>query len=84
VTRRSGMVTFSVLGYNLARIKAEKRLFMITDGIPPAKLETMGFNQPASLQAGVDELLHLYGSQAQAAVFPQGSSTIPVLQEEST
>ncbi len=84
VTRRSSKVTFSVLGYALARIKAEKRLYMVTDGIPPAELEAMGFSQPASLQAGVDELLRQYGPQAQAAVFPQGSATIPVLQEEST
>ena len=84
VTRRSGKVTFSVLGYNLARIKAEKHLYMVTNGIPPAGLEAMGFGQPASLQAGVEELLHQYGPQAQAAVFPQGSATIPVLQKEST
>jgi nickel-dependent lactate racemase len=84
VTRRSGKVTFSVLGYTLARIKADKRLYIVTNGIPPAELEAMGFSQPVSLQAGVDELLRQYGPQAQAAVFPQGSATIPVLQEESS
>jgi nickel-dependent lactate racemase len=77
VVRRNGKVTFSVLGYCLARIKAEKRLHIVTEGIPDAELEAMGFHHPASLQAGVDALLREYGPQARVAVFPMGSSTIP-------
>jgi nickel-dependent lactate racemase len=75
--RRNGKVTFSVLGYCLARIKAEKRLYIVTEGIPDADLKAMGFRHPTSLQAGVDTLLRQYGPQARAAVFPMGSSTIP-------
>lgn len=77
VVRRNGKVTFSVLGYCLARIKAEKRLYAVTEGIPDAELGAMGFHRPASLQAGVDALLAEYGPQARVAVFPMGSSTIP-------
>jgi nickel-dependent lactate racemase len=79
VTRRTGMVTFSVLGYALSRIKADKRLSIVTEGISPAELEAMGFSYTATLQAGVDTLLKEYGPQARIAVFPQGSTTIPVL-----
>jgi len=77
VVRRSGKVTFSVLGYCLARIKAEKRLYIVTEGIRDVELEAMGLHHPASLQAGVDALLREYGPQARVAVFPMGSSTIP-------
>jgi nickel-dependent lactate racemase len=77
VVRRNGKVTFSVLGYNLARIKAEKKLSIVTEGIPNADLEAMGFHRPASLQIGVDALLRKYGPQVRVAVFPMGSSTIP-------
>jgi len=79
VVRRNGKVTFSVLGYCLARIKAEKRLHVVTETVPDAELEAMGFHHPPSLQAGVDALLREYGSQARVAVFPMGSSTIPVV-----
>jgi len=79
VVRRNGLVTFSVLGYCLARIKAEKKLYIVTEGIPDAALEAMGFHRLASLQAGVDVLLEEHGPQAQVAVFPMGSSTIPVV-----
>jgi nickel-dependent lactate racemase len=78
VVRRNGMVTFAVLGYALARIKAEKRLYIVTEGIPPADLEAMGLTPFPSLQAGIDRLLHQYGLEARVAVFPMGSSTIPV------
>jgi len=77
VVRRNGKVTFSVLGYCLARIKAEKRLHVVTEGIQDAELEAMGLHRHASLQAGVDALLEEYGPQARVAVFPMGSSTIP-------
>jgi nickel-dependent lactate racemase len=77
VARRNGMVTVAVLGYALARIKAEKRLYMVTDGIPPAALESMGIVSVPSLQAGIDHLLGQYGPEARLAVFPMGSSTIP-------
>jgi len=77
VVRRNGKVTFSVLGYNLARIKAEKKLSIVTEGIPNADLEAMGFHRPACLQIGVDALLREYGPQARVAIFPMGSSTIP-------
>lgn len=77
VARRNGMVTFAVLGYALARIRAEKRLYILTDGIPSAALEAMGLTPVSSLQAGIDLLLQRYGPEARLAVFPAGSSTIP-------
>ncbi len=79
VVRRNGMVTFAVLGYALARIKAEKRLYIVTEGILSADLEAMGILPFPSLQAGIDRLLREYGPQARVAVFPMGSSTIPVV-----
>lgn len=79
VVRRRGKVTFGVLGYFLARIRAEKELYIVGSDIPRADLEAMGFGCPASLQAGVDALLQKYGPRARVAVFPQGSGTIPVV-----
>lgn len=77
VARRRGMVTFAVLGYALAHIKAEKHLYILTDGIPPDTLEDIGLIPVSSLQSGIDLLLQQYGPQARLAVFPSGSSTIP-------
>ncbi len=79
VVRRNGRVTFSVLGYTLARIKAEKNLYIVTQGISDAELDAMGLRRPPSLRDGVDALLCEYGPQTQVAVFPMGSSTIPVV-----
>jgi nickel-dependent lactate racemase len=78
VVQRNGMVTFSVLGYCLARIKQEKRLYLVTEGIPEAEAETMGFRALKALQPGVEALLEEYGPRARVAVFPMGSSTIPI------
>jgi nickel-dependent lactate racemase len=79
VVRRNGMVTFSVLGYCLARIKQEKRLYLKTEGIAEAEAEAMGLRPLNDLQSGVEALLEEYGPQARVAVFPMGSSTIPIL-----
>jgi hypothetical protein len=73
------MVTFSVLGYCLARIKQEKRLYLKTEGIAEAEVEAMGLHPVNDLQSGVEALLEEYGPQARVAVFPMGSSTIPIL-----
>jgi lactate racemase len=78
VARRNGKVTFSVLGYALARIKSEKRLFLLTDGIPDDQVNKMGFQKIVSLQDGLDGLMKEYGPHAKTAVFPHGSATIPV------
>ncbi|MFW6116001.1 MAG: nickel-dependent lactate racemase [Chloroflexota bacterium] len=77
VVRRNGKVTFSVLGYCLARIKAEKKLHVVTDGIADHDVVAMGWHHPASLQRGLDVLLDEYGAQARVGVFPTGSATIP-------
>jgi nickel-dependent lactate racemase len=79
VVRRNGMVTFSVLGYCLARIKQEKRLYLVSEGIAEGEAAAMGFRPLTALQQGVDDLLREYGPKARAAVFPMGSSTIPIL-----
>jgi nickel-dependent lactate racemase len=76
IARRNREVTFGVLGYQLARIKAEKRLYIVTDGIAHSQLEAMGIRHPASLQDAVDGLLEEYGRQARVGVFPMGSSTM--------
>ena len=77
VVRRNGKVTFSVLGYCLARIQREKRLAILTDERLNDDLVAMGWNPVASLQEGIDGLLERYGPQARVGVFPMGSSTIP-------
>jgi hypothetical protein len=47
------MVTFSVLGYTLSRIKAEKKLSIVTEA--SARQSWKPWLRPASLtQAGVD------------------------------
>ncbi len=78
VARRNGAVTFGVLGYSLARIKAEKRLYLISEGVSSAEAAAMGFTSLTSLQEGVDALLREHGREAQVGVFPMGASTIPV------
>jgi len=82
VVRRNGKVTFSILGYLVARIKAEKKIYMLTDGISSTDLEAMGFRPVRSLQEGVDALLAEYGPGARVAVFPMGSSTIPSVEQQ--
>lgn len=79
VVRRNGMVTFSVLGYCLARIKQEKNLYLVSEGIAEGDAAAMGLRPLNALQQGVDDLLWEYGPNARAAVFPMGSSTIPIL-----
>lgn len=77
VVRRNGKVTFSVLGYCLARIKAEKKLYIVTEGIAAQDVTAMGWHHQASLQQGLDALLDEYGAEARVGVFPTGSATIP-------
>jgi nickel-dependent lactate racemase len=79
VVRRNGMVTFSVLGYCLTRIKQEKHLWLMTEGIARGQVEAMGFRPVTDLQQAVEAVLGEYGPKARVAVFPMGSSTIPIL-----
>ncbi len=79
VVRRNGRVTFGVLGYLVARIRAEKRLCLLSEGIPRDQAMAMGFHPLDRLQAGIDALLDEYGPCARVAVFPAGAVTIPVL-----
>src|SRR4030065_1617164 len=79
VVRRNGMVAFSVLGYCLARIKEEKSLYLLSEGIAEGEAAAMGFRPLTELQQGVDDLLREYGPKARAAVLPMGSCTIPTL-----
>lgn len=77
IVRRNGKVTYNVLAYFLTRIRAEKRLYAVTEGISQEELEAVGFHCHASLQAGVDILLEEYGPKADVAIFPMGSATLP-------
>ncbi|MEW5958919.1 MAG: nickel-dependent lactate racemase [Chloroflexota bacterium] len=79
-SRRSLKVTFAVLGYALARIKAEKSVYVLTGHISDQALRAMGFKPCHDLQATVDELLAEYGPAAKVAAFPRGSVTIPILE----
>lgn len=79
VARRNGKVTFSVLGYCLARIREEKELTIVTEGIDGERLTAMGWEQAESLQEAVDELIKVHGPQGRVGVFPMGSSTIPAM-----
>ncbi len=84
VVRRNGKVTFSVLGYFLARIKEEKHLAIITDGIADVDLDAMGWEHAPSLQEGIDALLERYGPQTRVGVFSRGSATIPAVTDASS
>lgn len=79
IVRRNGRVTFSVLGYLVARIRAEKNLYLVSEGIPRDQASAMGFRPLDGLQAGLEALLEEYGPRARVAVFPAGAVTIPVL-----
>ncbi len=78
-TKRTLPVTFAVLGYFLARIKAEKSIYVKTNNIPAETLIEMGFTPCPDVQATVDDLLAQYGSEAKVAAFPRGSVTIPIV-----
>ncbi|MDR3573183.1 MAG: nickel-dependent lactate racemase [Anaerolineaceae bacterium] len=79
IARRNGKVTYNVLGYFLAQIRAEKRLYGYLPGVPALELESIGIHKIDALQAGVNFLLQEYGLQARLAVLPVGSATIPHL-----
>ena len=81
VVRRSGKVTYNILGYYLARIRAEKRLYGYLPGVPAQELEAIGISPVPSLQEGVDDLLRSHGPRARLAVLPVGSATIPRLEQ---
>ncbi len=78
ITRRQGKVTYNVIAYALARIRAEKQIFMLTDGIDPADLRRIGIIPVDSLQDTISQLLDRFGDSASVSVFPSGSSTIPI------
>lgn len=78
VARRNGKVTFSVLGYAVARIRSEKKLYILSEGIPRAELSAAGFHPLDTLQQGAELLAGEYGPQYRVAVFPKGATTVPV------
>jgi len=77
VARREGKVTYNVLGYFLARIRAERQLYGYLPGLSAREMEAIGISPVASLRDGVEELLRAYGPRARLAVLPVGSATIP-------
>ena len=79
IARRNGKVTYNVLGYFLAQIRAEKRLYAYMPGVPALELESIGIHKVEDFQAGVNSILQAYGPQARLAVLPVGSATIPRL-----
>lgn len=81
--RRSMKVTFAVLGYALARITAEKAVYVMTDHIPDEALRAMGFYPCHDLQTTLEKLLAAAGPAAKVAAFPRGSVTIPLLNVEN-
>jgi nickel-dependent lactate racemase len=80
IARRDGKVTYNVLGYFLARIKAEKQVYAYMPGIPDGELAAIGLHPVPTLQSGVDALLAQHGLSAQVAILPVGSATIPRIQ----
>ena len=78
ITRRQGKVTFNVIAYCLARIRADKQIYLQTDGIDPADLRKIGIIPVDSLQDTLQMLLEKFGGSASVSVFPSGSSTIPI------
>lgn len=81
IANRNGKVTYSVLGYFMALIRAEKELFGYMPGITGPELEAIGIHPVDSLQSGVDAILQAHGPKARLAVLPVGSATIPRLVE---
>ncbi len=77
VARRNGKVTYNILGYFLARIREEKKLYAFSEGLTATELEAIGVQPLPGLQAGVDSLLADCGPEARVAVLPVGSATIP-------
>jgi nickel-dependent lactate racemase len=79
IARRNGKVTYNVLGYFLAQIRADKQLYAYMPGVAAQELESIGIHKIDPLQAGLDAILQAYGPQARLAVLPVGSATIPRL-----
>jgi lactate racemase len=79
IARRNGKVTYNVLGYFLAQIRADKQLYAYMPGVPAQELKSIGIHKVDTLQAGLDAILQAYGPQARLAVLPVGSATIPRL-----
>ena len=79
ISRRQGKVTFNVLGYALARIRAEKKLYLFTQGISYQDIINFGFSPVTDLQETVDSLITQSGKSASVSVFPAGSVTIPII-----
>jgi nickel-dependent lactate racemase len=77
IARRDGKVTYNVLGYYLSRIRLEKKIYAFIPGISGQEIESVGFTPVNDLQSGIDNLLDQYGPEAQVAVFPVGSATVP-------
>jgi lactate racemase len=78
VVRRTGKVTNNVLCYFLSLIRAEKKIYVVSDGISAEDLTAVGLIPISDLQNGVNELLKQYGAGAQVGIFPMGSACVPV------
>lgn len=65
------------LGYCLALIKAEKRIYVKSDHISAQEMKAMRLLQCENLQRTVDHLLDEYDPATQVAVFPTGSDYYP-------
>jgi lactate racemase len=77
IARRKGKVTYNVLGYFLARIRAEKHLFGYMPGVPDEQLINIGIQPVDTIQGAVDMLMKSCGPGARLGVLPVGSATIP-------
>lgn len=82
ITRREMKVTFAALGYCLARIKSEKRIYLLSDHITKKEKAAMGLLQSQDLQRTLLRLLTEYEPGARVAVFSSGAVTIPRITKE--
>jgi lactate racemase len=83
ISKRKGTVTTNALGYNLARIKKEKDIYVLSRHLPEDILKKAGFMMKPSLPEALQEFVQRYGHDAAGGYFPYGAMTVPILAESA-
>ena len=73
-----------VIAYLMAEARKRINVVLVSDGLTRKQVEAMGFSKGESVQAALDKSIGRVGQDSQVAVFPQGPTTLPVLQTSSS
>ncbi|MCJ7456909.1 nickel-dependent lactate racemase [Candidatus Bathyarchaeota archaeon] len=73
-----------VIAYLMAEARKRINVVLVSDGLTRKQVEAMGFSKGDSVQAALDKSIGRVGQDSQVAIFPQGPTTLPVLQTSSS